>query len=323
MLAALLFQTSFLLTCSAAPLGQDIPRFSSPAWHRAEAERSRLQQEAWALVQDNKLDRALPLYKRAAAIEESMSGVGGAATGAWGDALREAGRLQEACEVYSRLVRWDYEKDEPYCVLMSASLWMEYAIALSDLGRAKEAVAVYHYGLSAFGSSHRGSVPIPFTVVFEPDPEGIYWTYTKDDFKAAALMVTLMSNSKGRTDELIKVICDLAPNWYYPYAFLAVQNSAKTEEMLRIAKRKVTPKEEALFQPFMEFCLARLAIIRAEGSHKLIVNHDPYEGWDLAKRIALYSPKAPQLKKFVTKPFKKPPLAIHFKDSDWLPLAKP
>lgn len=267
---------------------------------QARAEAVRIAHEANALVKSGKLQEAIPLYERGIQIEESLFGVAAFSALSYGRALFNEGRFKEACLVYNRLFRWDKKKGELFGVTGDAVRYcMEYAIALSEVGQHDEARNLYHYGLSWTGGQDLSREPMPFTVIFEPDDQGVFWPYSKENLKAAALMVRAVHSGQHWQQDL-STVKELAPNWCYPYCFLAVQSDLKEcEKWLPLAKLRVTDQEKALFDPFWEFCQNRLSEIRADSplmhGQNLVPQGTKSDGAAIRERIACLDRKGQKL----------------------------
>lgn len=242
---------SLTLTVSCA-FGQvkDVPP-PSPEYIRLSNEVMTLTKKADEMASAGNLDVAVPLYEKAMALDESIEEVGGMAAYHYGRALLNAGRYAESAKAYNRLFRWDSGKQKPFHSSGGVvSYCMEYAIALSELGRVDEAKAIYHYGLSRFnGPKSREREPLPFLVVFASEPDGIEWEYTKQNLKVAALMLRLQDYSIHTKD--IDKVRRLAPNWFYPLIWLANQDGRRSEDCLAQAKALVKPNEQKLLEQYL------------------------------------------------------------------------
>ncbi|MBI5706815.1 MAG: hypothetical protein HZC36_07480 [Armatimonadetes bacterium] len=110
---------------------------------------------------------------------------------------------------------------------------MEYAILLAKAGREEDAKAMYYYGLRNLNPGQTRSVePSPFLMVFDPEPEGAVWEYTRERLEAAALVVQAMcggtmvlaTRKQILPEELAIKANRLAPEWYYPLLFKAARS---------------------------------------------------------------------------------------------------
>jgi hypothetical protein len=163
---------------------------------------------------------------------------------------------------------------------------MEYAILLAKQGRAEDAKAIYYFGLrSCLAPRTRSEEPVPFLVVFDPDPEGIYWEYTPQRLEAAALMVQAMLSS-GSTDfatnvrttdrQWVERVRALAPDWFYPVLYMA-----NTKNLDSPAREQLTAQAEAMARPGLERQL--MARFRQDIAELLVINeqNDRPGAWDM------------------------------------------
>lgn len=64
----------------------------------------------------------------------------------------------------------------------------------------------------------RAKEPLPFLVVFDPDPNAVVWDYTPERFRAAVLMLDQVGHEDPKVIEEIRT---LAPDWFWPVAYMA------------------------------------------------------------------------------------------------------
>jgi hypothetical protein len=110
-----------------------------------------------------------------------------------------------------------------------------------------------------FEAKSRSQEPVPFLVVFDAEPEGIYWDYTPDRLEAAADMLQAIlstSNVDFATNvwtydtDFVQRARQLAPDWFYPVLFLANRadnGSAKEQQLLAEAEGLAKPGLERQF----------------------------------------------------------------------------
>jgi tetratricopeptide (TPR) repeat protein len=190
-------------------------------------------------LERNELDRAIEQYRRVMKLEASIYGNRG--NGAYGlaQALTRADRPAEAMDAYAKAVWWEERRNDwsvtgPPVIEFA----MDYAMLAARQGDVARAKEMYYFGMRQFnrygGKSYE---PIPFLVVFDPDPspEMEVWEYSESNLRAAALMAKVASQgSKDRP--LIDEVRKLAPNWSFPLAFLAESPVGKpNEEFMALA----------------------------------------------------------------------------------------
>src|SRR5581483_10449698 len=189
-------------------------------------------------------DNALELFQRADAIERSLDGYNSTnmfrrtAIHEKAMLLVKLNRNDEALAAYKQVYRWNTAKGD----LASGSGQdlrvdaLGYALLLSKIGKVEEAKAMYYFVLRNINPhDDRQIEPVPFIRVFDPDPEGSCVEYSPRQFEAAALMIMAMHGGsrdplvgKGTDpDVLISRVKELAPDWFYPYAYLAALGYAQ------------------------------------------------------------------------------------------------
>jgi len=208
---------------------------------------------------------ALTLLQEASAVEATMRAYHARSKYALARLFVKQNRIGDALECYKSTFIWNSKAN--YGSIQRGDLAsrgggidaaMEYAILLAQGGRAEDAKAMYYFALRShtLGQLSRSQEPAPFVVVFDPEPEGIYWEYTPQRLEAAALMVLVML-SDGKTDfatnstttdrDRLERIRTLAPDWFYPVLYMASQKNLDSP-----IRAQLTAEAQALAKPGLE-----------------------------------------------------------------------
>lgn len=200
----------------------------NPEMNAKAARVRQLEVEAEQLAAKGKIDDAATALREAMSIERTHpypSFVTGAAT-LLARLFEQSGRDQEALDAYRNCFAWDSRIHDLDGGSGNAE---DYALVLSKLGKVEEAKAMYYYALRHFNGGptfnggwrldgDRSIEPVPFLVVFDPDPNAVVWEYTPERFRAAVLMLSQVGHADHKViDEIRK----LAPDWFWPAAYLA------------------------------------------------------------------------------------------------------
>lgn len=174
-------------------------------------------------------DEAVTVFTQAQTLEDQVSTTWhermSRASGALAGALAAAGRENDALVAYRHAFWWNEQTHEVDFNGVSVDrLVLNYALLLAKHGEVEEAKAMYYYALRQFNGpmggdkATRGIEPVPFLVVFDPEPEGLPWDYSLERFKAAVLLVKGMIEGKK---DLFEQARELVPDSFYPVIFLA------------------------------------------------------------------------------------------------------
>lgn len=175
-----------------------------------------------ALLKRGKLDLAIAKFREARAIEETLRSKSCSAGYELAKALTLAGKPGEALKVYEKCLVWrpgadDWHVNGP----VATYLYADYAILAARQGDQAKAKEIYYLLMRTFnGFGESVQEPIPFLVVFDPDPNMDVWQYTADNLVLAATMMKLATSSGGQKGEL-EEIRRQAPGWAFPAAFQA------------------------------------------------------------------------------------------------------
>lgn len=201
----------------------------SQEWiHRYDPVRTLLKQGDQQMSQ-HQYDEAVTVFTQAQTLEDQISATWhervSSASASLARALVAAGRENDALVAYRHAFWWN---ERTHDIDMNGGevdpLVLSYALLLAKHGEIEEAKAMYYYALRQFNGpmggdkATRGIEPIPFLVVFDPEPEGIPWDYSFDRFKAAILLVKGMIESKKDFFEQAR---ELVPDSFYPVILLA------------------------------------------------------------------------------------------------------
>jgi tetratricopeptide (TPR) repeat protein len=142
---------------------------------------------AKALVASHDDQGTISVLQEAAAVEATMrAGFQAFAEYRLARMYVKLNRIPDAMEAYKHSFAWDPRIRLGSSVLMGdlnggsgygVDTVMEYAALLAKAGRQEDAKAMYYYGQRAYWSlpRPRSQEPVPFVVVFDPEPEGIQW----------------------------------------------------------------------------------------------------------------------------------------------------
>jgi hypothetical protein len=182
---------------------------------------------------------------------------------------------------------------------------MEYAILLAKEGRAEDAKAIYYLGVRAvmLQPQGRSQEPAPFLIVFDPDPEGIYWEYSPQRLEAAVLMVQAMlasgvqdfaTNTWTSSRQFIERVRALAPDWFYPVLYMANQRDYGSPEREQLLAQADALAKPGLEKRFIEDFRRAVAAYLAEFEQQNLVpgvDHSPMiEGAERRKRMQCLRP---------------------------------
>lgn len=223
---------AFLARADALSQTRDI-RPEDPAEAAKSIQVKSLMEQARSLMSRGSMSEALPQLQQAAAIQATMVGFKATANLELARAFVKLGRNTDALEAYRKVFCWNASKaDLDVGSGPTIHPVMEYAILLAKEGRAEDAKAMYYFGLRHLNDSDRTKEPVPFLVVFDPEPEGIQWEYTPQRLEAAALMTQAMhdgwmdfaTREQTLPMQIVARVRELAPDWFYPVMFKAAKN---------------------------------------------------------------------------------------------------
>lgn len=267
-----------ILASHALAQGGKVIRPENPIVTAKRAEIRALQERARVLLRSDQIEQAISVLREATAIEASL------VDGTWGLSGQELarlyvklGRTEEALEAYRMLFRWDKAGWVPtgWDLVGPRIPRMEYAILLAKAGRPEDAKAMYYSELRRFNGGGRFKEPVPFLVVFDPEPEGVYWEYSPERLEAAALMIVALeggtvdfvTREQTPTRDILRRVRALAPDWFYPVMYLAAQNWRYRQgpELLALAESLARPGlERDLIAKYRLELAEHKAIIEAE-----------------------------------------------------------
>jgi tetratricopeptide (TPR) repeat protein len=192
-------------------------------------------------------------YRKAMEIEATLPG--GASSGAYqlAKAFAIMGNHKSALDAFAVAVKFDHRrKDWAVRGPSTIQVAMDFAICAAQVGDVKKAKEMYYFGLRNFNTQLDPSVePIPFIVVFDPDPTMECWEYSKESLIAAAKMVKAVYTD---TAVLIAEVHALKPDWLLPYLFEASGRTGKAREglVLEASKNAKTDRERGLIRAYVE-----------------------------------------------------------------------
>ncbi|MCK6631705.1 MAG: hypothetical protein L6Q31_04945 [Fimbriimonadaceae bacterium] len=268
-----------IVASHALAQGGKVIRPENPIVTAKRAEIRALQERARVLLRSDQIEQAISVLREATAIEASLDfGTWGVSGQSLARLYVKLGRTEEALEAYRMLFRWDKAGWVPsgWDLVGPRISMMEYAILLAKAGRPEDAKAMYYSELRRFnGGGQRSAEPVPFLVVFDPEPEGVYWEYSPERLEAAALMI--MALEGGPADfvtqehtlprDIVRRVRALAPDWFYPVMYQAAQNWRYRQgpELLALAESLARPGlERDLIAKYRLELAEHRAIIEAE-----------------------------------------------------------
>ena len=147
-------------------------------------------------------------------------------------ALTAAARTEEALAAYKKAVRWhpgrkDLETNGPPFILIG----MDYAILLAKSGKDEEAKAVYYWTLRTLNRARGSHEPFPFLVVFDLDPDMVFWEYSTERLIAAAMMLRAPDSGQNARS-LAEEVRMVEPTWVVPVVYLAFRSSNERRDVL-------------------------------------------------------------------------------------------
>lgn len=218
------------------------------------------------LLREKKYDDAIAAFREALEIKTKIYGFDSPSHYELAMALTAAGRITEALETFRQGVCWDSTKDELWMSSISIGYAMDYAILLAELGKKTEAKAMYYYGMRRFNEhsdpNRKGFEPtpggylepIPFLVVFDPDPTMVWWDYEAEKLIVAATALKAKGQKLGGIEQL-KGVREKAPDWLVPAMDLVWQHfidGAEADRFAEAASLAKTPEERQWVAAYRE-----------------------------------------------------------------------
>jgi tetratricopeptide (TPR) repeat protein len=250
----------------------------SPEVMAKQAEVNALRDQAKALIKAGRPSEAVPILESAATLEDSPPLVfGSTAKYELAKLLTNLGREPEALAVYRRAFKWDPNRGDltingPPALQIS----MDYAILLARSGKAEEAKAIYYWGLRLLNRIQtRHTEVVPLLVVFDPEPEGVFWEYSPQRLEAVAAM--LKGTNGGTFEEhknSLRRARELAPDWFFPVLWQSAQtwSTERGAQLLLQAEALARPGlEQQLVQRYKEELAEHRAYLDAAD---LVPTHD-------------------------------------------------
>lgn len=249
--------TAVLLLIAGSALAQPGGHPPDPSEIAKDHQVDTLCQQAYVLIRANRAEEAIPIFEQAREIERTKQLFSADASFEMGRNYIRMGRDALALDAYKQCMFWDSQKHD---VFVGVGYWpfaMEYAILLARNGKEEEAKAMYYEGLRQFNAGASGDrllEPAPFLVVFDSEAEGVCWDYTPQRLEAAALMLEVLTGNwmdratriVTKTDDTIRRIRLLAPDWFYPVLYRAAKGWRST------ASAPLVDQADALAKPGLE-----------------------------------------------------------------------
>jgi hypothetical protein len=264
------------------------------------------------LVRSNDDQGAIAKLQEAAAVEATMANFHARAKYALASMYVKQNRIPMALEAYRATLTWNpaanfgfHQGDLNIGSHAGIDSVMEYAILLAKEGRAEDAKAMYYLGVRAvmLQPQGRSQEPAPFLIVFDPDPEGIYWEYSPQRLEAAVLMVQAMlasgvqdfaTNTWTSSRQFIERVRALAPDWFYPVLYMANQRDYGSPEREQLLAQADALAKPGLEERYIEDFRRAVAAYLAESERQNLVpgvDHSPMiEGAERRKRMQCLRP---------------------------------
>ena len=160
-------------------------------------------------------------------------------------AYQKKGENENALDAFSKAVFWerkwgDWMVNGPQTILVA----MDYAMLAAKVGDHAKAKEMYYLGLRDFnGYGEKVREPIPFLVVFDPEPGMDYWEYSSDNLILAATMAKA-PYMNSQCIPMVKEIRASKPDWLVPIVFLATFGSTEESAQFFAAARSMAKTAE-------------------------------------------------------------------------------
>ncbi|MDQ2985312.1 MAG: hypothetical protein M3R13_01160 [Armatimonadota bacterium] len=276
--------------------------------------------QAKQLVRVNNDQGAIAKLLEAVTVETTMAEFHARAKYALARMYVKQHRTTEALDAYRATFAWNSSRrytgssqagDLDGASHRSTDAALEYAILLAQQGRGEDAKAMYYFGLrSTMAPRSRSQEPAPFLVVFDPDPEGIYWEYTPQRLEAAACMLQAMlssevtdfaTNQSTTSRQFVERARALAPDWFYPALFTANQadyDSPGRQQYLAEADARARPGLERQLMERFRRDFADLLVINERNDTPGASDQRPMtDGADRRKRMQCLRPNEQVLRR--------------------------
>lgn len=219
------------------------PNLNEPEWLGRANKASNLTTQGRELARKGQLEEAMALFRQAIEINKTVPAFRSAAHYELAKALALVDRVDEALEQYKQAFRW-----APGAKRLGTNgppfpyVHLDYAILLARAGRAEDAKAVYYDALRDYNypPSHYKE-PVPFLVLFDPEPGMTYWEYSPEKLILAARTVRAMDTS--RKEDILE-IRRLEPSWYLPALMLVLMSSGAERSGLHVLAENLATNDE-------------------------------------------------------------------------------
>jgi tetratricopeptide (TPR) repeat protein len=212
---------------------------------------SQMNDQAKALEEGDQFQEALAIYSEVAEMQEARNIFSSRSKYGMARCLTALGREEEALGAFKRAFMWSSRSGrltlgdgDGDFIRMSA----DYAMLLAKRGRAEDAKALYYSALRRFNlggtypnyamEGRRYKEPVPFLVVFDPEPLGIAWEYSPQNLEAALKMLLALTTAQK---DLLSQVKALRPDWFYPVMYEEVRYGDRNPGLLAQAEALAKP----------------------------------------------------------------------------------
>ncbi|MCG9895244.1 MAG: hypothetical protein MH204_07200 [Fimbriimonadaceae bacterium] len=218
MMAMAMFAAAAAHAQTTGPVGGHYIPPTPPDQLAAGRAQSKVRMEAEALFAEGKLEEAIAKYRLLLSMMpgpgQRMPEAGSGASARLAKLLELADRPHEALAAYAGAIYWDAREHDWRGWSVDVTV-PDYAILAAKLGHEELAKEMYYLALRNFNTGgSRFQEPVPYIVVFDPDPTMDVWTYSTNGLIAAATMLKVNGSTEGC--EHLAEVKRLAPQWIVP-----------------------------------------------------------------------------------------------------------
>lgn len=251
-----------------------------------------LMSQSRKMVENGDLGDAVLTLQRAIATAQTMKARSNYPYYALATVYEKQGKPELALQAYSEAVYWEPKINDWFAPgTQLTDIAMDYAMLAARMGKETLAKEMYYWGMRRFNANQQSFIePIPFRVVFDPDPSMEVWEYSRDNLCFAARVAKFASRTNSPFassidwDATKKILMEhsgrLAPGWLF-LEFLEKYNSADEEtfEAYKLEKA-ATAKTD----------LERSWILSASRENRI-----DKTGWELRKKSPVVQKRNPDI----------------------------
>jgi len=186
-----------------------------------------LMSQSRKMVKNGDLGEAVLTLQRAIATAQRMKARSNYPYYALATVYEKQGKPELALQAYSEAVYWEPKINDWYAPgTQLTDIAMDYAMLAAKMGKESLAKEMYYWGMRWFNANQQSFVePIPFRVVFDPDPSMEVWEYSPEMLSLAASVLKVASvtaspfTSSDERETIRKNLPELArrlaPRWLF------------------------------------------------------------------------------------------------------------